>query len=276
VHPRVEMKPKLQNYLRLAEQSALKPSPSVCARLFSLSPMNRVGQQVEKNGYGVVSACVSEDTIRALVRTVDVRAHGVRNLLANPLIRNFAASEEVKTLVTSVLGTQCFAVRGIFFNKNPRANWKVVWHQDCVIAVRERVDVEGWGPWSIKAGVTHVRPAAQILDRMVAIRIHLDDCGHDNGPLRVIPGSHRQGFLSDKQIQDLPKDNAVSCLVYRGDAILMRPLLLHASSPALHPSNRRVIHLEFSADELPSGLAWHDRVALQIVPSPDGVFWPML
>jgi phytanoyl-CoA dioxygenase PhyH len=180
--------------------------------------MNRVEHQVEQNGFGVVPACVSEDIIRELAQTVDGREHGVRNLLTNPVIRNFAASEIVRTTVASVLGKVCFAVRGIFFNKNPSANWRVVWHQDSVIAVRERVEVEGWGPWSLKAGVTHVRPAAQILNRMLAIRIHLDDCGHDNAPLRVIPGSHRQGFLSDSQIQDLPKEEAVSCVVHRGDA----------------------------------------------------------
>jgi len=228
--------------------------------------MNGVEQNVEQSGYAVVPASVSEDTIRSLEQTLEGREHGVRNLLTNPVIRNFAASEIVRTSVASVLGEGCFAVRGIFFNKNPSANWKVVWHQDCVIAVRERVKIAGWGPWSLKAGVTHVRPAAQVLDRMLAIRIHLDDCGLHNGPLRVIPGSHRQGFLSDSQIHDLPKEEAASCVVHRGDAILMRPLLLHASSPALHPSNRRVIHLEFGADELPSGLEWHDRVAPQVVP----------
>jgi len=130
-----------------------------------------------------------------------------------------------------------------------------------VIAVRERVEVKGWGPWSLKAGVTHVRPAAQILDQMVTIRIHLDDCGDGNGPLQVISGSHRQGLLSDTKIQNWSKKEAVSCAVHRGDAILMRPLLLHASSPALHPSHRRVVHLEFAAHELPNGLEWHDRVA---------------
>lgn len=160
----------------------------------------------------------------------------------------------------SVLGPACFAVRGIFFNKNSKANWKVTWHQDCVIAVRERVEIDSWGPWSCKAGVTHVRPTAQIVQQMLAIRIHLDDCGENNGPMRVLPGTHVGGFLSDGQIQDWPKEPAVSCAVCRGDAILMRPLLLHASSPASQPSNRRVIHLEFAAHELPNGATWHDRV----------------
>jgi ectoine hydroxylase-related dioxygenase (phytanoyl-CoA dioxygenase family) len=96
---------------------------------------------------------------------------------------------------------------------------------------------------------------------MLAVRIHLDDCGLDNGPLRVIPGTHTLGFLSDDEIQSWPKETAASCAVQSGGAILMRPILLHASSAALRPSSRRVIHLEFAAQELPDRLQWHDRVS---------------
>jgi ectoine hydroxylase-related dioxygenase (phytanoyl-CoA dioxygenase family) len=95
---------------------------------------------------------------------------------------------------------------------------------------------------------------------MLAIRIHLDDCGEDNGPLRVIPGSHQDGFFSDAEIQNRSKENAVACAVLRGDTILMRPLLLHSSPPATKPSNRRVVHLEFAGAELPHGAKWQDRV----------------
>jgi len=94
----------------------------------------------------------------------------------------------------------------------------------------------------------------------LAIRIHLDECEADNGPLRVIPCSHKHGFLSDAQIQEWPKNAAVTCAASRGDAILMRPLLLHSSPPAKVPSSRRVVHLEFAADELPTGVEWRDRV----------------
>lgn len=87
--------------------------------------------------------------------------------------------------------------------------------------------------------------------RMLAVRFQLDDCNADNGPLRVIPASHKHGFLSDAQIQECPKSSAVTCFAKRGDAILMRPLLLHSSSTAKVPNARRVVHIEFAADELP-------------------------
>jgi ectoine hydroxylase-related dioxygenase (phytanoyl-CoA dioxygenase family) len=159
------------------------------------------------------------------------------------------------------LGPGSFAVRGILFNKLPGTNWKVAWHQDCVIAVREHRDVAGWGPWSVKGGVPHVRPRAEVLARMLAVRIHLDDCDEQKGPLRVLPGSHRCGLLSDEQIVGWPKADAVTCTVQCGDVILMHPLLLHASSAATAPVNRRVIHVEYAADDLPDGLEWHERVA---------------
>ena len=222
--------------------------------------MNDIRSRIEKDGFALIPKCVSEGSIAAAGKAVDAHEHGVRNLLANHAVRALATSDEVRRSVECVLGEECFAVRGIFFNKNPQTNWKVTWHQDCVIAVREKVEADGWGPWSQKAGVSHVRPKVDILEGMLAIRIHLDDCGADNGPLKVIPGSHRAGILTDKRIQEWPKESACTCSAARGDAILMRPLLLHASSSAIHPSNRRVIHIEFAAHDLPHGLEWFERV----------------
>jgi len=222
--------------------------------------MDATKRQVEADGYAIVHGCVSDETIQALETALDADQHGIRNLLSNPLVRTVAGSAEVRRPIASVLGDECFAVRGIFFNKSPRANWRVTWHQDCVIAVREKLEIEGWGPWSRKADVIHVRPALAVLQQMLAIRIHLDDCGEDNGPLRVIPGSHREGILSDAEIQNRVKESTVACAALRGDALLMRPLILHSSPLATKPSNRRVVHLEFAAAELPHGAKWQDRV----------------
>jgi len=222
--------------------------------------MDATKRQIAVDGYALVDRCVSEETVRSLETALDANQYGIRNLLCDAIVRAIAGSDEVRKVVASVLGDGCFAVRGIFFNKNPTANWKVAWHQDCVIAVREQLEIDGWGPWSNKAGVIHVRPALEVLQKMLAIRIHLDDCRQDNGPLRVIPGSHRDGILLDAEIQNRPKESAVLCAALRGDAILMRPLILHSSPPATRPSNRRVVHLEFAAAELPDGARWQDRV----------------
>jgi hypothetical protein len=217
-------------------------------------------RQVEDRGYVVVDSGLDAQAVGELDRQLATSSAGRRNLLDLSVVRQLARSDAVRSLMEPVLGPHCFAVRGILFNKTDGSNWKVSWHQDCVIAVAERNGVSGWGPWSIKDGVHHVRPSSELMSRMLAIRIHVDDCGIEVGPLRVIPSSHKRGFLSDKEIQEYPKDEAVTCTANRGEALLMRPLLLHSSSVAKTPNSRRVVHLEFAADELPCGLAWQDRV----------------
>jgi len=176
-----------------------------------------------------------------------------------PEVRSLAKSPAVRALVDPVLGPKAFPVRGIMFDKPPEANWKVPWHQDLSITVKEKKGVSGFGSWSRKAGVLHVQPPDSVLQNMLAVRIHLDDCGESNGAVRVIPGSHLQGRLNTEQIQRFSTARAVFCAVAVGGALLMRPLLLHASSASVSPFHRRVIHLEFASGALPRGLEWHSN-----------------
>jgi hypothetical protein len=187
--------------------------------------------------------------------------YGVRNLLdLAPEIRRLAALPEVRQLVTPILGDEAFATRAIFFDKVVGANWALGWHQDSVIAVKEPRELPGFLAWGQKAGVWQVQPPPEILAAMVAVRVHLDDCGPENGPLRVIPGSHRHGWL-DNEIDRWKREvEPASCLVSAGGAITMCPLILHASSKAIAPSHRRVIHIEYASQELPGGLEWHRRI----------------
>ena len=188
---------------------------------------------------------------------------GVRHLLGCcPAAAVFATSPAVAAVIHPLLGANAFPVRGILFDKTPDANWRVAWHQDVTIAVREQRGVPDFGPWSVKDGMPHVHAPTSLLERMVTLRLHLDECDETNGALRVIPGSHRNGKLTAADIEEWkargPQDY---CLAEPGDALLMRPLLLHASSPATAPRHRRVIHLEFAVDELPGGLAWAERIS---------------
>ncbi len=153
-----------------------------------------------------------------------------------------------------MVGPRFFPVRGILFDKTPQGNWKVPWHQDLSIAVASRVEVPGFEPWSIKDGVVHVQPPVQVLEAMVTLRLHLDDCGLDNGPLRVLPGTHLLG-----KVETPPAVPEVVCCLPAGGALLMRPLLMHASSAATGPGRRRVIHLEFACESLPGGLEWANQ-----------------
>ena len=184
---------------------------------------------------------------------------GIRNLLRDhAVIRELASSPEIGALTQPILGPLAMPVRGILFDKTPGANWTVPWHQDLSIAVTERHDVAGYSPWSVKAGVPHVQPPVAILQRMLTVRLHLDDCGADNGPLLVVAGSHALGILTPQQVDGLRQSSNIStCIVARGGVVLMRPLILHASHSASSPDHRRVIHLEFASQPLPAPLQWY-------------------
>ena len=143
------------------------------------------------------------------------------------------------------------------FDKTEGANWKVPWHQDVTIAVCNKIEADGFGPWSTKAGVLHVQPPAEILERMISVRLHLDDCPAENGALRVLAGSHLDGKVSERMIQQVAeRPDAVTCTMKRGGALIMRPLLIHASSASTIPGHRRVIHFDYAAAELPVGMGW--------------------
>jgi ectoine hydroxylase-related dioxygenase (phytanoyl-CoA dioxygenase family) len=230
------------------------------AKLSEAGTASQIVSAVERDGFAVVRECLDDATVEQLSGEFGDKDLPERNLLSVPSVRQLATSRPVREVVEAVLGPECFAVRAIFFNKTPDSNWKVVWHQDVTIAVQQRKDVDGFGPWTMKDGVSHVQPPAEVMDGMLAVRLHLDESGPDNGPLRVIAGSHREGRFSGEQIRSRSKTGSVVCTVPKGGALLMRPLLLHASSACTVPSSRRVIHIEFAAAELPEGLNWHDRV----------------
>ena len=223
-------------------------------------------QSIATNGWAVTEPVVDAPTIAELRECVAPLAQagrgGARNLLDEPRIAALAAAPALRKLATAVLGDSCFAVRALFFDKTPDANWKVVWHQDLTIATQQCGDVGGYGPWTEKAGVPHVQPPTEILEHMLSVRLHLDPCTADNGPVRVISGTHRLGRLGAEAIDRIRAEQTQSvCLAAEGAVLAFRPLLLHASGPAAQPAHRRIIHIEYAARELAPPLAWHRRVA---------------
>jgi ectoine hydroxylase-related dioxygenase (phytanoyl-CoA dioxygenase family) len=221
---------------------------------------------VAQFGWAVTPPAIGAATLAALrnelAGVAPEGSGGARNLLERPRIRALAASLSMRRVASAVLGPSCYAVRAIYFDKTPAANWKVIWHQDLTIATRERAEVEGYGPWTVKEGVPHVQPPASVLEGMLAVRLHLDPCGADNGPVRVLDGSHRLGRLSAERIEDLRRTaSARDCLVDQGGVLAFRPLIVHSSGPATVASHRRVIHIEYASEQLPPPLEWHRRVA---------------
>lgn len=189
------------------------------------------------------------------------KAFGIRNLLnVVPFTRDLANSSRCRSIVEPVLGPKARVVRGIYFDKHKDANWKVAWHQDLTIAVRERFDIDGYGPWSLKAGIHHVQPPISVLQNILTLRIHLDHTDESNGALRVLPGTHLHGRLNPSQIFHFKQHvEPITCSIPPSGALLMRPLLLHSSIAAVPPRHRRVLHFEYSSIDLPSGLGWFEE-----------------
>jgi len=232
---------------------------------------DQILEHFNAQGYAILPKILDANAVQSLLSAISKvenegdsrqqkrgQMYAVRNLLARvPNVAKLAMSPTIRALVEPILGSDAKVVRALLFDKTAGANWKVAWHQDLSIAVNERIDVEGFGPWSMKAGVQHVQPPVSVLKRMLTVRVHLDDCFEDNGPLLVLGGSHAAGVLSRAQVADWRgKVAPVACTVGAGGVVLMRPLLLHASSAATAPRHRRVVHLEFASGELPGALTW--------------------
>lgn len=238
----------------------------------NLSNIAGFRKNLDENGYLILSGVLAEGTVSNLIHGLSITklanavsrrgesVYGVRDLLnLCPTVRDFSLSATVRQIVENFLGKDARVVRAIYFNKTKNANWKVPWHQDLTIAVREKIAIPDFFPWTRKANVWHVQPPINILERMVALRFHLDDADESNGTLKVIPGSHAAGRLTADEIRRVRLANETAvCRVKKGDCLVMRPLLLHSSSAGLNPSHRRVIHFEFSADRLPDQLEWHE------------------
>lgn len=141
-------------------------------------------------------------------------------------------------------------------NEYPEAsNWWVAYHQDLTISVDKKIDIPGFGPWTIKQDQFAVQPPLHILKDNFTVRIHLDDTDEENGALNIIPKSHLKGIYRPETI-NWQMETQQACCVKRGGVMLMKPLLLHASKRTTNNRKRRVVHIEFSRSSLPDGLKW--------------------
>lgn len=217
----------------------------------------------ELNGFEVESNFINDELIKGLVGDIEkldagFPKHGLRNAEKKlPSVLQLVSSARLINKAKEYLTGTPSLVRVIIFDKTPDKNWLVTWHQDKTVSVSERVHIDGWGPWTLKDEIHHVQPESRVLDQMVTFRLHLDDADEDNGCLKVIPQSHNLGILSQTRINEIIEESTPHiCSANAGDLLVMKPLLLHASSKGSKPSHRRVVHVEYSCFELPNGLEW--------------------
>lgn len=207
---------------------------------------------LEESGYQVMEGVYSAAEVERVV--VSSGAFAIRRfLLEFPAQRPLVFTPRLLDIIRTHMGEDFFLVKSIYFDKPPGANWFVAAHQDLTIAVDRRMDLPGFGPWTVKGDQFAVQPPVDLLEAIYTVRIHLDDTDERNGALRVVEGSHRKGVY-----RPFSEEMKV-CPVKAGGIMLMRPLLMHASSRTADERPRRVIHLEFCNRTLPGGIRWAEE-----------------
>ncbi|MBA4040666.1 MAG: phytanoyl-CoA dioxygenase [Sphingobium sp.] len=190
-------------------------------------------------------------------------------------VGTLAAVQRVTDLVRPSIGPAARVVRAILFDKSPDCNWALGWHQDRTIEVAARHDTPGYGPWTVKAGRHYVAPPVALLERMITARLHLDAVDHDNAPLLVATGSHRLGLIAERDIARVVYScDRRTCLAAAGDAWLYATLIVHSSAAAMAPRRRRVLQLDFAAENLPGALEWAADRDVAMSPSSQAPFAP--
>jgi len=219
--------------------------------------------EVALSGFSFIRSFLNTAEISTLVEAIQrSRIRSIRGGIRRadqivPEIAKLAHSDKLLMAASLFMDETPKLVRAILFDKNRDQNWPVAWHQDQTVAVSDRFENQGWQHWSQKAGIHHAQPPTSLLENMITLRLHLNDTSAENGCLRVISGSHKPGALKQTQILQLAqKGTARDCAATAGDALLMRPLLFHSSNKSRSDNHRRILHLEYSDYQLPTGIGW--------------------
>jgi ectoine hydroxylase-related dioxygenase (phytanoyl-CoA dioxygenase family) len=215
--------------------------------------ITKEGAQLFKAALSTAQSTDLEDALADLPKDhAGVRLKGIPQL--HPFLD---ATGPIGQIPKSIIGPACHPVRAILFDKNPDQNWALGWHQDRTIAVERRMDVSGFGPWSVKSGMAHVEPPFDLLARMVTVRVHLDPVPMTNAPLLVAPGSHMRGRIPTGEIPRVVQEcGVIACLAEAGDIWAYATAILHASEAAAEPGHRRVLQVDYAVGDLPGGLRW--------------------
>ncbi|OOQ59573.1 phytanoyl-CoA dioxygenase family protein [Mucilaginibacter pedocola] len=231
-------------------------------------------QNITDNGFTVIEDVYSKDEILAVLRHIreaDTDSDTFRKSAGLFAIRQFLKevpgtskvifNDRLSQIITELFGEGYFVVKSIYFDKPEESNWFVAWHQDLTISVDQKVELPGFGPWTVKQNQFAVQPPLNILEDNFTIRIHLDDADEGNGALKVVPGSHLKGVYRPETI-DWNAETETTCCVKAGGIMIMRPLLLHASNRTTNSKPRKVMHIEFSRAALPQEINWAEKAEL--------------
>lgn len=214
---------------------------------------------LQRHGAECLPGAVARDlaALRGSLAHLPAAQAGVRIRGVVTLAPFLGSNGSIGAIAACTLGPRSRPVRAVLFDKTAGTNWSLAWHQDRTICVERRNQVQGFGPWTTKQGMQHVAPPFELLSRMVTLRIHLDDVPATNAPLLIAPGSHKHGRVPVGAIAAVVGlCGTYSCLADAGDVWVYATPILHASEAAAVPARRRVLQVDYAAEELPSGLEW--------------------
>ena len=231
-------------------------------------------QELHRNGFITIENVYSYVELKSIIQVIEDAGSSrptfrksddlfaIRQFLKElPRTIPLLFTDRLTSIINDLFVSDYFVVKSIYFDKPKSSNWFVSYHQDLTISVDRKAEMAGFGPWTIKQNQYSVQPPLSLLEDNFTIRIHLDDTDQDNGALKIIPGSHLKGICRPETI-DWIMERQVICPVPKGAIMIMRPLLLHASSRTTNNKKRRVIHIEFSKKLLPDPLKWAEMMAI--------------
>lgn len=229
-------------------------------------------EQFLENGIAILDSIYTTEEVNSLLHQINnantdkesfrksTELFAIRQFLKEvPSPIHTILNDKLKAVLQQILGDNYFVVKSIYFDKPQTSNWFVSWHQDLTISVDKKIELPGFEFWTTKQNQFAVQPPLDILQNVVTVRIHLDETDENNGALKVIPRSHLKGIYRPEKI-DWSIEKEINCNVKKSGIMLMKPLLLHSSGRTTNNKQRRVIHLEFSNQELPTALNWAERL----------------
>lgn len=234
-------------------------------------------KQIDSEGFSIINNVFTENEIENLISLIDNKT---KNDSDNSTFRKsedlfairqfhkevpetlpFIFNEKLQNIIESIFGKGFFITKSIYFDKPEKSNWFVAYHQDLRISVDQKIEIENFENWTVKQNQFAVQPPTEILENNFTIRIHIDKTTKNNGALKVINNSHSKGILRIENL-DFEKEKETICEVEKGGIMIMKPLLFHASNKTTNNERRRVIHIEFSKQQLPNGLEWSEKTIL--------------
>jgi len=200
---------------------------------------------------------VSPEDLLALDQVAKHPARAGARVKASNALRHALNSDSSVMRTITALDCRTKPVRVVAFNKTQQTNWGVPWHQDRIIAVSEKQDVQGFANWTKKSDIWHCEPPLTVLEKMLFVRIHLDDTDDKNGAMQIAVGSHARGFVASKDADEVAHHYPIeTCTAKRGDILVLHMLTLHGSKPSIAASDRRVFRVDFASVPLPPPLEW--------------------